>query len=56
MIGAGALHTVAAVFHAAPEVAAADDNADLHAVITDAVGQYVSDVKSADYPRIEESY
>ena len=30
--------------------------ADLHAVITDAVGQYVSDVKSADYPRIEESY
>ena len=31
VVGSGALHTVAAVFHAAPEVAAADDDADLHA-------------------------
>ena len=31
--------------------------ADLHAVMTDAIGQYVSDVKSSDFPNLEtESY
>jgi len=31
VVGAGALHAVPAVLDAAPEVAAADDDADLHA-------------------------
>lgn len=30
--------------------------ADLHAVMTDAVGQYVSDVKSCDFPNEQEQY
>ena len=30
--------------------------ADLGAIITDAVGQYVSDVKSGDFPNENESY
>jgi len=30
--------------------------ADLNAVITDAVGHYVEDVKTGDFPNKEESY
>ena len=30
--------------------------ADLHSVITDAVGRYVADVKSSDFPNENESY
>jgi len=30
--------------------------ADLHSVMTDAIGQYVSDVKSCDFPNAEEQY
>ena len=30
--------------------------ADLSTVITDAVGQYITDVKSKDFPSLEESY
>ena len=41
MVGPGTLHVVAAVFDAAPEVAAADDNAHLHAQF-DALLDYVT--------------
>jgi 3-methyl-2-oxobutanoate hydroxymethyltransferase len=30
--------------------------ADLNAVMTDAIGQYVTDVKSGDFPNEQESY
>ena len=30
--------------------------ADLHSIITDAVGRYVADVKSSDFPNENESY
>ena len=30
--------------------------ADLHTVMTDAIGQYVSDVKSSDFPNESEQY
>ena len=30
--------------------------ADLHTVMTDAIGQYVTDVKDRDFPSINEQY
>ena len=30
--------------------------ADLHTVMTDAIGQYVTDVKSGDFPNADERY
>ena len=30
--------------------------ADLHTIMTDAIGQYVSDVKSSDFPNLDEQY
>ncbi|MBR1445556.1 MAG: 3-methyl-2-oxobutanoate hydroxymethyltransferase, partial [Alloprevotella sp.] len=30
--------------------------ADLYGIMTDAIGQYVTDVKSGDFPNAEESY
>ena len=48
MVGSRALHAVAAVFQATPEVAAADDYADLHALLHtlfDHVAHAADDVK-----------
>ena len=48
MVGSRALHAVAAVFEAPPEISAADDNADLHAffhTLFDHVAHAADDVK-----------
>ena len=50
MVGAGALHFAAAVLCAAPEVAAADHNADLHAH-RHTLGDRVTD--AADHRKIQ---
>ena len=48
MVGPGALHTRTAVLQAAPEIAAADDNTDLHArlpALLDDIADTADDVK-----------